>query len=75
MDTEPITIRVEAEAARAFRSASPQERQKLELLLSLRLLEATRSTKSLSKVMREISQKAQKRGLTPEILKSLLDEA
>ena len=72
MDTEHITIQVEAEAARAFRTASPQDKKKLELLLSLRLLEATKSTESLSKVMREISQKAQKRGLTDEFLTSFL---
>jgi hypothetical protein len=35
MTTEEITIRVDADTARAFKSTSAQERQKLELLLIL----------------------------------------
>jgi hypothetical protein len=47
MQTEEITIRVDPEAARAFRAASEQERQKLDLLLSLRLHEALHPSDSL----------------------------
>ncbi|MEW5800870.1 MAG: hypothetical protein AB1847_02085 [bacterium] len=36
METEQITIQVDAEAARAFKSASAQDRRKLEALLSIR---------------------------------------
>jgi hypothetical protein len=74
METETITIRVDAEAARAFRSASLEERRKLEALLSLRLSEVTQSTDSLQAIMGEISRKAQERGLTPEILNSILND-
>ena len=74
MPVEEIRIRVDAEAANAYRAASEEERRKLDLLLSLRLKEATRSGASLEQIMREISRKAQERGLTPEILKSILDE-
>ncbi|ODS31265.1 MAG: hypothetical protein SCARUB_03610 [Candidatus Scalindua rubra] len=74
MKTEEITIRVDEDAANAYRSASEEDRRKLDLLLSLRLSEATRSAGSLKDVMREISRKAQDRGLTPEILESILDE-
>ena len=74
METESITIRVNAEAARLFNSVSPEERRKLEALLSLRLVEATRANDSLEEVMNEISRNAQARGLTPEILDSILDE-
>lgn len=74
MRVESITINVPLEAAQAFKMALPEERKKLEALLSLRLLEATRTTDSLPTVMRDISRKAQERGLTPEILQSLLDE-
>ncbi len=74
MQAEEITIRVDVEAANAYRAASEEERRKLDLLLSLRLKDATRSKESLKKVMRDISRKAQERGLTPEILKSILDE-
>jgi predicted metalloprotease with PDZ domain len=65
---------VDADAANAYRAASEEQRRKLDLLLSLRIKDATRSGESLEQVMREISRKAQERGLTPEILKSLLDE-
>jgi hypothetical protein len=74
MDTEMISIRVDAEAARTFRSMPDQDRRKLEALLSIRLSEATRPGESLNTVVQEISDKAKERGLTPEILKSLLDE-
>ena len=47
-------------------------RRKLETLLSLRLLEATRTPESLSRVMSEISRNAQARGLTPDMLQDLL---
>ena len=74
METEQITIRVDTEAARAFKSASEEERRKLEALLSIRLVEATKTSGSLKQIMSEISRKAQERGLTPEILRSILDE-
>jgi hypothetical protein len=74
MQTEEITIRVDPEAAEAYRSASDDVRRKLDLLLSLRLHEALRPGKSLPEVMREISRKAQERGLTPDILESILHE-
>lgn len=72
--TEPITIHVDPEAASAYRAATDEQRRKLDLLLSLRLNEVTRPGGSLRDVMQEISRKAQVRGLTPEILQTLLDE-
>jgi hypothetical protein len=74
METEPITIHVDAEAARAFKAASEEEQRKLEALLSLRLLEATDRSRPLKEIMSEISRQARERGLTPEILKDILDE-
>lgn len=74
MSTDQITIRVDAETADAYRAVSEQERRKLDLLLSLRLQEALRPGESLENVMREISRKARDRGLTPEILESMLRE-
>jgi len=74
METKNITIRVNAEVARIFEAASEEERRKLEVLLSLKLGDATRSKRSLEEVMSEISQNAQERGLTPEILNSILNE-
>ena len=73
MGTANITIEVDEAAARAFAEASPSERKKLQLLLSLRLQELTSgSGKSLQAVMDEIGAAAEARGLTPEVLKTLL---
>ena len=74
METEQITIHIDAEAARAFKSASAQDQRKLEVLLSIRLTEVIKTHDSLKTIMSEISQKAQERGLTPEILRLILDE-
>ena len=74
MATEPITVHVDAEAARVFKAASPDERRKLEALLSLQLLEAANPELSLRELMRRISQRAQERGLTEDQLRELLDD-
>jgi hypothetical protein len=73
METEQITIQVDAEAARAFKSASAEDRRKLEALLSIRLSEMTRTRESLKAIMNELSHKAKRRGITPEILKAMLN--
>ena len=72
MQTQEITIRVDPEAASAYLAASEEDRRKLDLLLSLRLQDVTQQGESLEVVMRDISRRAQERGLTPEILESLL---
>ena len=74
MQTEPITIQVDAAAAQAYRAASDQERKKLDLLLSLRLKDALKPSGSLTELMSDISRKAQERGLAPEILEAILHE-
>src|SRR5262249_33951976 len=75
MATEPITMELDEAAARVFRNASPEERRKLEALVSLQLLEAMTPTLSLRELMDEISQRAQERGLTEELLQEILKEA
>ena len=73
MGTANITIEVDEGAAKAFAEASAGEQQKLQLLLSLRLQELTVSPgRSLQTVMDEIGREAEARGLTPEILETLL---
>jgi len=74
MGTEQITMQIDDQAARAFRSASSIDRRKLEALISIQLLEATRSRDSLKELMNRISRKARERGLTPEILREILDD-
>ncbi len=72
MLTEQITIKVDANAAKAYREASAQDQRKLDLILSLRLQDALCSKRSLKEVITDVSAKAQERGLTPEILESIL---
>lgn len=74
METDQITIRVDKEAADAYRAASEEERRKIDSLLNLKLRNATRSQVSIKRYMDEISRRAEERGLTPEILESLLNE-
>ena len=69
---EHITVSVDSAVATRYRSASNPERRKLDLLVNLCLRDATASGKSLKDTMLEISGKAQRRGLTPEILQSIL---
>ena len=70
---EQITVSVDSDVAKLYRSASDYERRKLDLLVNLRLRDATGSRKSLRDIMLEISRNAERRGLTPEILQSILD--
>jgi hypothetical protein len=74
METQSITLRVNAAAAHIFEAASEEEKRKIEAILSLKLTQVTSQERTLEEVMSEISQKAQARGLTPEILDSILNE-
>ncbi|MEG5213796.1 hypothetical protein QUB67_21735 [Microcoleus sp. ARI1-A1] len=74
MQTKTIAIRVNAEVAKIFEAASEEQRRKLEALLSLKLSDAIRRKRPLEELMSEISRNAQARGLTPEILDSILLE-
>lgn len=75
MSTEAITLEVDSEAAQAFKSASVEEREKVQIMLGIWLKNFVNfSTVSLRETMDEISSKAKARGLTPEILDSILKE-
>ena len=74
MQTKTIAIRVNAEVAKIFEAASEEQRRKLEALLSLKLSDAIRRKRPLEEVMNEMSRNAQARGLTPEILDSIIFE-
>ena len=71
---DQITVFVDADVADAYRAVSDQDRRKLDLLINLRLREATHSERTLRDIMRDISHSAQRRGLTPEMLRSILNE-
>lgn len=72
MDTREITIQVDSEAAKAYVAASAEEREKIDLLLSLHLSQVTGPSALLEQVMREASEGARARGLTEEKLAELL---
>lgn len=72
--TDQITVSVDSDVANIYRSASDSDRRKMDLLINLRLRDATESGKPLREIMQEISRNAQQRGLTPEILQSILNE-
>ncbi|MCI0359442.1 MAG: hypothetical protein L0211_13275 [Planctomycetaceae bacterium] len=73
MTTATISIAVDADSARALSQAPPEERRKLELLLSLRLRElVTGPVRPLREIMDQTGAEAEARGLTSEILESLL---
>ena len=72
--TDQITVSVDTDVAELYRASSAGERRKLDLLVSLRLRDVAESGRSLEDVVRKVSRNAQRRGLTEEILQSLLAE-
>jgi hypothetical protein len=76
MAPETITIPLDPDTAKAYNSAPADEKRKMQALLSLWLRNlATAEPSTRSEIMDEISRKARARGLTPEILESLLKGA
>jgi hypothetical protein len=70
---ETITIKVDSEVAKAYREAQVNKQQQLSTMIKL-FFQPDLARKTLSEVMEEIADKAEKRGLTPEILQSILEE-
>ena len=64
----------EAEAARGPCWEAEQERRKTEMIANLGLDKVPETGKSLRETMSEMSRKAQERGLTWEILQSILND-
>ena len=73
MTVATINIQLDDDAAQIYTSASVENRKKIQLLLSFWLREFDMPSVPLADLMDEISKKAQRRGLTPEILETLLD--
>jgi len=72
MSVTVISIPLDSETAGAYAQASAEDQNKLRVLLGLWLREFVVSPRPLQVIMDELSDKAQARGLTPEILESLL---
>ncbi|GBF81350.1 hypothetical protein [Aphanothece sacrum] len=71
----PLTLQLDAEAVAMFLGISDTDKEKLEILVSSLFKEYKQSNhETLKKTMDEISQNAQERGLTPEILEDILAE-
>ena len=70
---ETIELQVDADVARTFQSAQPEQQQKVQALMSQWLKRAMAVTK-LQATMDSLSDEAEANGLTPEILQSILDD-
>ncbi|MBI3536005.1 MAG: hypothetical protein HY070_00350 [Chloroflexi bacterium] len=68
-----ISIPLDAETAKIYAGASVEDQKKLRLLLSLWLREFAVSPRPLKVVIDEIGEKARERGLTSEILESIVN--
>ena len=73
MTTTTINIPVDSELARIYNAASVEDRKKVQVLLDFFLRNIAASGEiDLNALMDTISDRAQSRGLTPDILESLL---
>ncbi len=70
---ETITIKVDKEVAQLYQKADLNKQEKLNNLIEL-FFQPELTEKSLSQVMEEIADDAEKKGLTPEILETILNE-
>ncbi len=75
---EEITIKVPSEVAEAYRNATEEERKQIEARIAV-LLKSSMTGKQeaiakLRQTMDEIGTRAVERGLTPEILESILND-
>jgi hypothetical protein len=68
-----IPIQVDPEIAQAFQSFQPEQQQQIQALMNQWLKEVINISK-LQMTMDELSDEAEKNGLTPEILESILNE-
>lgn len=73
MLTETITLEVEADAAKVFNDAADEDKEKLQILFESWLKQYSQTdVESFKRTMDEMSTEAKSRGLTPEILDSIL---
>ena len=74
-NSKEITFKVSGKVAQAYQEATEKEKEYMNTLVSLFLeQEMKEEIDSLGTLMDEISEKAVSRGLTPEILESILNE-
>ncbi len=75
---EEITIKVPSEVAEAYRNATEEERSQIEaqiaVLLKSSMTSRLEAIAKFRQTMDEIGTRAAQRGLTPEILSSILND-
>jgi hypothetical protein len=75
MPKRTITIPLDPQTARVYSAVPAKEKRKMQILLGLWVRElAAGKLPSLQQVLDETGRKAQDRGLTPEMLDSLLKD-
>lgn len=76
MTSPTISIPVDDTVADAFRAASVERQRQLQILLGLRLRELTiRPQRSLAEILDQVGRTAESKGLTPEMLDSMLGDS
>lgn len=73
MRSSAISFQVDERIAKIYQEAPEDVQKKMQILFDILMQELILSPRPLQDVMDEISQKAEERGLTPEILDSLLN--
>jgi hypothetical protein len=68
-----VSIPLDTDTAKIYEKAPQEDKKKIQILLSLWLREFDKPSISLDDLMDQVSRKARRRGLTPDILKSILD--
>lgn len=74
MSEAVITIPADSDTAAKYSAASDIERRKIQLLVRALVQNTSPSPKSLQQLMDEMSEEAQSRGLTPEVLAQILND-
>lgn len=70
---EKITIEIDSETAKAFKSASPELQKSIQIMMNIWLKEfISKDKNTLKSIMDDISDNAQARGLTQKLLENLL---
>jgi len=76
MTTNVISIPVDPPTADAYQAATAREQRQLQVLLRLRLRELTsQPIRSLDEMLEEVGRHAEARGLTSELLDSMLGDS
>lgn len=76
MTPQTIVIPVDPPMADAYQAATEREKRQLQVLLRLRLRELTiRPARTLDEIFNEVGRAAEARGLTAEMLDSIVGES